>query len=168
MTMKAGKKKKKEREKAPETVPRQVDLRKEFRSTARVCYIIAGSLLIYPLVMELIKMLVGPGPLMSEGDYPQMREIFFAMALVALFIIRFLHNAMLKKNPQEGVKVLVKRLRNAHVATAALCKIPALLGFALFFIHGFSKEVYAFFAFSFVMMVLYFPKFDHWVVWLRK
>ncbi len=166
--MKAGKKKKKEKEQTPEKVPRQVDLRKEFRSTARICYIIAGSLLIYPLVVELVKRFVGPEPLVSEGHYPQMREILFAMALVALFTIRFLHNAMLKKNPQENVKVLVRKLRTAHIATAVLCKIPAVLGFVLFFFHGFSREIYAFFAFSLVMMVLYFPKFDHWVVWLRK
>ncbi len=147
---------------------RQVDLREEFRKTVVVCYAMVASLAVYPLVVEWLKMRGTMEPLMGEGDFPQMREIFFGMALVALFVIRFLNNALLKKSPQDTVKTLVGRLRTTVFVTFALCEIPAVLGFVLFFLHGFSREIYAFFAFSLVMMVLYFPKFDHWVVWLRK
>ncbi len=147
---------------------RQVDLRKEFRSMVVFCYAMLGSLAVFPLLVELFKWLGGVEPLWVEGEYPQMREIFFGVALVALFIIRFLNKSLLKKSPQEDVKTLVKKLRSTQIITYALSEIPALLGLMLFFLHGFSKEIYAFFAFSLVMMILYFPKFEHWVVWLRK
>ncbi len=148
-------------------VQRQVDLRKEFRSMVFFCYAMLGSLAVFPLVMELFRRFGDVAPVL-KGEYPQMREIFFGMALVALFVIRFLNKSMLQKNPQENVTALVKKLRTTQIVTYALSEIPAVLGLVLFFLHGFSKEIYAFFAFSLVMMVLYFPKFEHWVVWLRK
>lgn len=147
---------------------RQVDLKKELRQTSMVCYAMMASLAVYPVLVEVLDRMEGWTPIMPQGDLPRMREVFFMMALVALVLIRFARGALMKVGESGDVKTRVARLKTAQLVTFALCEIPAILGFVLFLLQGFFKEVHVFTIFSLVLMLLYLPRLEHWVVWLRK
>jgi hypothetical protein len=63
---------------------------------------------------------------------------------------------------------LLGRLKTAHIVGYAIAEIPAVLGLVLFFFTGERMDFYLLGVFSFLAMVLYYPKLNHWEVWLQK
>jgi hypothetical protein len=69
---------------------------------------------------------------------------------------------MLKTFPEESAHQLIARLGRATVMTAALGELPALFGFFLFFLTGFSRDFFILMFVSLFLEFMYFPRLKVW------
>jgi hypothetical protein len=144
------------------------DLKKAYQSSLIINIGIVAGLVIYAVIVEIIKSKFAP----FEGfvDFEQMallRYIFYGLAVLQIFIIRFLRGALLRASPSDNSKTLVIKLSRASFATAALCELPAVFGLVLFFLGGHSRDFYLLLALSFVLVFLYFPRYRNWEEWIK-
>jgi F0F1-type ATP synthase membrane subunit c/vacuolar-type H+-ATPase subunit K len=142
------------------------DLQKELRKTVIVAWAMAASILVYPLVAEIIRMQHQPFNGLAPESAPP-KDTFFIGALIAFIGIRLVRNAILKgagSDPQSRLN----RLRTATIVSLVMTDIPALLGLVLFLMTGNTQDFYVMVALSLVGVVLYFPKLNHWEVWMRR
>jgi hypothetical protein len=51
--------------------------------------------------------------------------------------------------------------------SAALCEVPVILGWVLFFLSGNVRDFYILLFISLVLFVLYFPRFSNWEEWIK-
>lgn len=146
----------------------QIDLKREYKTTAIISGAMMISLVFYAVVVEVLRFQHKP----FEGFAPneslaQMRDIFYAIAFLALIAIRLVRKTLLKEAQTENLEALVRKLKISTIVTFALSETPTILGLILFLVCGLHREFYIFLLFSLLLMVLYFPKYNHWVAWSR-
>jgi len=143
-----------------------IDLQKEIRKTTVIAWAMVASILMYAGVAEIIRMQNQP----FNGFVPQAlqhKDAFFLGALIAFIGIRMVRNAILKGAASDPVAKL-NRLRTATIVSLLMTEIPALLGLVLFLMTGNTQEFRIMVALSLVAVTLYFPKLNHWQVWMRR
>ncbi|MHC1743435.1 MAG: hypothetical protein AB9873_10445 [Syntrophobacteraceae bacterium] len=143
-----------------------IDLKKEIRTATVVAWAMAASILGYLGVAELIRMQNHPFTGFAPQTMPP-KDVFFAGALLAFVAIRLARNALLKGAGADPESRL-KRLRTATIVSLVMTEIPAILGLVLFLATGITEEFYLMVALSLVAVALYFPKLNHWEVWMRR
>ncbi len=141
------------------------DVNKEYMLSARVCGAIMSTLLLIAAAVEIIRHnrdCAGLG--MGAGG--RLTDIFYAIAFGVFLGVRIFRKQVLKNRPKD-LSGRLKSLKIVSIVTFILCEAPAVLGAALFATGGFYREFYAFFLYSMLLMVLYFPRLNQWERWLN-
>lgn len=146
------------------------DLKKSFRTTVIASGAMLASLLFYALMVELARSQLRPfRGILPPGVRPQtLRYVFFGAAALTVVLVRIAGRARFKRIPGESFAQLVSRLSRTVVTTAALAELPAVLGFVLFLLTGFSRDFYVLLFCSFVLEFIYFPRLRDWQDTVRE
>jgi hypothetical protein len=142
------------------------DLQKELRKTVIMAWAMTASILMYAVVVEVIRMQNHPFTGFAPGAAPP-KDALFVGALLAFIGIRLVRNAILK-GADASAESRLNRLRTATIVSLVMTDIPALLGLVSFLLTGNTQEFYVMMALSIAAVALYFPKLNHWEVWLRR
>jgi len=140
------------------------ELKTAFRTTAIISGALVASLLLYTLIVELIMAQMKPfqGFLVSGLGPQTLRYIFYGAAVGAVILVRFASRNMLKMSTGEDLHHLISRLSRTSVITSSLGELPAVLGFVLFLLTGFSRDFYILLFVSILLEFMYFPRLRVW------
>lgn len=97
-----------------------------------------------------------------------LKDYFILGGVLAFVIIRAVRTSLLRRESTDTLATLLGRLKTANMAVYAIAEVPSLLGLVLFLFTGDRKDFYLLATFSILAMMLYYPKINHWEVWLRK
>jgi hypothetical protein len=106
--------------------------------------------------------------MMEKIDFPWLRYAFYALGLVQIFLIKFIRETASKSIMTVDAKILINYLQKMSIVSAALCEVPVILGLVLFFISGNAQDFYVLLIVSFVLFVMYFPRFSNWEEWIKS
>jgi hypothetical protein len=144
------------------------NMRQQHRKTA----IIAGAMMIalafYAILVLAIDFRLIPIVRPTLQGFGGSREGVLILGLIVFIGIRSSRKTILKRNPADDAKTLVNKFRTVTIITFGLCEIPALAGMILFFLGSPVKDFYVLTLYSLTLMVLYFPKYRHWQIWVQK
>jgi hypothetical protein len=145
-----------------------IDLRREHRVTVFLAAGILAGLVVYAAVVEIIR---HQGMALTR-DLPfaieRLRDGFLVAALAVFLGVRLVRKSLLKQGQGESIRTLANRFRMVTIVTYALCEIPAILGLVLYFLGGLYREFYGLLFYSLLLMVIYFPRYDHWAAWIGR
>lgn len=127
------------------------------------------SLVIYLVVFEVLKARIPHFQgMMEKIDFPWLRYAFYALGLVQIFLIKFIRETATKSITSVDVKILTNHLQKMSMISATLCEVPVILGLVLFFLSGKAQDFYVLLIVSFVLFVMYFPRFGNWEEWIKS
>jgi len=149
-------------------------LKKSHRQATLIGLAMISSLFIYVIVVESIKCYFqGMAPLFIVEI---LRYLFFGLAFVEFFLIRFLRKRLLSfnagtgdlSNQEEARSPMVQRLLIVTIISYALCESVAIYGLILFFIGGSRLDFYTFLILSLIYFAAYFPRYNGWEEWWER
>jgi hypothetical protein len=148
--------------------PRDVETRA--RTAHRQASIIVGSLIaslfVYAIVVELLSRSDSlPEPLSPPEA---IRWAFYAVAVAMVFMSHVVKAFMLRGFHTANVEELLARLTTANIITAAFGEVPAVLGFALYFVGRFYTDFYILSLISLYLMFRHFPRYAQWEKLIRQ
>lgn len=130
---------------------------------------IIGSLIIYAIVVEIIRRQFAPFTgFGGMSDITVVRYLFYGIVVINIFVIRVLRNLILRKSSSDDTQSIIRKLSRSAVITAALCEVPALLGFLLFLLAGSIRDFYQLAGLSFILVFLHFPRYGNWESWIKN
>ena len=137
--------------------------------TATILYIaFMLSLAIYLVVFEVLKARIPDFQGMTEKfDFPWLGYAFYALGLLQIFLIKFIRETATKSITTVEVPILIQHLQRMSMISAALCEVPVILGWVLFFLSGNVRDFYILLFISLILFVLYFPRFSNWEEWIK-
>jgi F0F1-type ATP synthase membrane subunit c/vacuolar-type H+-ATPase subunit K len=139
------------------------DLKRVFRTTVIINAALVASLFLYALMAELVKSQLKPfAGLVSGLRLQTLRYLFFGAAVGAVVLVRLAGRTLHKVTPGEDLHLLIPRLSRTTVITSALGELPALLGFVLFLLTGFTRDFYVLLFVSLFLEFMYFPRLSVW------
>jgi hypothetical protein len=140
------------------------DLKRVFRTTIITNGALVASLFLYAFMVELIRSQLRPFPglLVSGLRNQTLRYLFFGAAIGAVVLVRLAGRTLPKVTPGEDLHLLILRLSRTAVITSALGELPALLGFVLFLLTGFTRDFYILLFVSLFLEFMYFPRLSVW------
>ena len=131
------------------------------------------SLIIYVILVEFMKVDIkgNTAPVIVEI----LRFLFFGLAFVEFFVIRFLRKQLLplkgvtesSSNRPQAFSPIIQKLFMATIITYALCESIAIYGLILFLIGGSRFDFYIFLILSLIYFAVYFPRYSRWEDWLK-
>jgi F0F1-type ATP synthase membrane subunit c/vacuolar-type H+-ATPase subunit K len=154
-----------------ETVPRD-RLKNSLRTARLIGFAMVGSVLVYAVVAELIKLRIpgfrgfSPPPRME-----MLRYLLLAVAIAEFFMIRFIRRVILSNPPRSfgdpskgkaSWPMVIQRLMTSTVISYVFCESIALFGLVLFLIGGRSSDFYLFLVLALLFFAIYFPKDSQW------
>ena len=140
------------------------DLKRVFRTTIIVNGALLASLFLYALIVELIRSQLKPFPgfFVSGLRSQTLRYFFFGAAIGAVVLVRLAGRTQLKVTPGEDYPHMISRLSRTAIITSALGELPAVFGFVLFLLTGFSRDFYLLLFVSLFLEFMYFPRLKFW------
>ncbi|MCU0587320.1 MAG: hypothetical protein MUF52_04105 [Syntrophobacteraceae bacterium] len=139
-----------------------------YRQAKLVAWAMMGTVVIHAAIVEILLIQgVSVSGVDPEAVAPY-KDYFILGGVLAFVIIRAVRTSILRQAPGDSVATLLGRLRTANIAVYAIAEIPAILGLVLFILTGDRKDFYILGTFSILAMVLYYPKLNHWEVWLQR
>ena len=120
-----------------------------------------SSLIAYAVVANIIRQ----GKPVAEGGILGM--IFVAVAVMTIFAATLVKSLLLRDAPPTG-EARLARLWNATVVSAAMCELPAILGFVHVFITNRTTEFYPLLVVSAYMLARHFPRREAWETYVRR
>jgi hypothetical protein len=146
----------------------QDELRVHLRTATLVGVTIIASLVLYLGVVEVIRAKFKPfSGFVAIESVQQVRFLFYALAIVAVLLIRFLRMPLLKRSPQDDRKAGLHKLQRASMITLVLAELPGILGLVLFLLTGRNIDFYLLLFVSLFLIFMYFPRFSGWEEWLK-
>jgi hypothetical protein len=144
------------------------DLKKAYKTSAILYIAFMLSLVVYLIVFEVLKAHIQDFQgMMEKIDFPWLRYAFYALGLVQIFLIKFIRETATKSITTVDAKTLINHLQKMSMISATLCEVPVMLGLVLFFLSGNASDFYVLLIISFVLFVLYFPRYTNWEEWTR-
>jgi hypothetical protein len=138
-------------------------LRRSFRTAFFINISLIAGLFVYALVVEIIKFRFQPFSGFLPGSHLQLlRYACYAAAIAAVLVVRGVAKSLTRPSPGEDMAGFGGRLSRAAIVTAALAELPAVLGLALFFLTGSSRDFYSLLFVSLFLEFMYFPRFKVW------
>lgn len=139
------------------------DLRKAYKTTSLVGGGVIATLFVYAVCVEVIRSLFQPFLGFGRIENPLvLRYAFYAAAIVVVVINRVLNSIILRKSAPDSVRGMVRKLSRGALVSMVMGECPALLGFVLFLIGGFSKDFYMLLTVSLFLEFMYFPRLGNW------
>jgi hypothetical protein len=140
---------------------------KTFRINKVISYALAGSLLLYAVIVEIFRfqgVILNPLP-PAVLDTLRFVSVFLSFALY--FITKFLNQKLLVKKPADTQEKLLQKLTLANIIALALSELPALFGFVLFLGSGNPRDFYLLLIISMLLFYAFFPRYSFWLYWSR-
>ena len=145
------------------------DLKKAYKTSAILYVAFMLSLVIYLVVFEALKAQIPDFTgMMEKIDFPWLRYAFYALGLLQVFLIKFIRETATKSITTVEAKFLINHLQKMSMVSATLCEVPVILGLVLFFLSGSVQDFYILLIVSFVLFVMYFPRFTNWEEWIKS
>ncbi len=142
-------------------------LEKAYRINKIISTAMAGSLLIYVIIVEILKFREISFNILPVPILDKLRFVFVFLSFAAYFIISFCNNKLLVKKPEASHEELLGKLARANLISLALCELPALFGFVLFLGSGNPRDFYLLLLLSLLLFYAYFPRYGFWSNWSR-
>jgi hypothetical protein len=143
------------------------ELVRHLRTVSLVGVSIIVSLFLYLGVEEFIRARFRPfHGFVAVTDLQRLRYAFFALAIVAVILVRILRQALLRRTPGDDPRTALHRLQRASLLTLVLAEVPAIAGLVLFFIGGLNIDFYLLLFASILLVFMYFPRRSAWEEWL--
>jgi F0F1-type ATP synthase membrane subunit c/vacuolar-type H+-ATPase subunit K len=139
------------------------ELRRVYRLAVIIGVAMISSLLIYVFIVEFLKVRVPIHAPSSTVDL--LRYLFFGMAIVDFFVIKFLRGQMVSGAPSPAK---IQKLLSMTILTYALCESVAIYGLILFLIGGRRFDFYSLVILSLIFFAIYFPRYAQWEEWLKE
>lgn len=136
-----------------------MDVRKRLQATSLVAWSMVGTMPIYVLIVEFVRIQNEPFHGFSPDLVGDKKDLYYGLAIILLLAVGNLKNSLLKKQPEDDLEALVKKLFLSTVITFSLCVLPAILGLVFFLLGGLYKEFYILSAFSAFVMLAHFPRY---------
>jgi len=144
------------------------NLKKAYRTSFMLYVAFMLSLVLYLVVFEVLKASITDFQgMMEKIDFPWLRYAFYALGLIQIFLIRFIRETATKSITTVDIQILINHLQRMSMISAALCEVPVILGWVLFFLSGNPHDFYVLLLMSFVLFVLYFPRYANWEEWVK-
>ena len=145
------------------------NLKKAYRTSFVLYIAFMLSLVVYFVVFKALEAsIIDFQGMMEKIDFPWLRYAFYALGLVQIFLIKFIRETATRTITTVDTQTLINHLQRMSVISAALCEVPAILGWVLFFLGGSSRDFYILLLMSLVIFVLYFPRYANWEDWIRS
>ena len=145
------------------------DLKKAYKTSAILYVAFMLSLVIYLVVFEALKAQIPDFTgMMEKIDFPWLRYAFYALGLLQVFLIKFIRETATKSITTVEAKFLINHLQKMSMVSATLCEVPVILGLVLFFLSGNAKDFYVLLIVSFLLFVMYFPRYTNWEEWIKS
>ncbi|UCE42578.1 MAG: hypothetical protein JSV17_06390 [Candidatus Aminicenantes bacterium] len=145
------------------------DLKRAYKTSAILYIAFMLSLVIYLVVFEILKAQITDFQgFLEKIDFPWLRYAFFTLGLIQIFLIKFIRETATKSLTTVDVRILTNHLQRMSMLSAALCEVPVILGWVLFFLSGNSNDFYVLLIMSFVLFVMYFPRYANWEDWIKS
>jgi len=143
------------------------ELGQHLRTVSLIGVSIIVSLLLYLGVEEFIRARFRPfHGFVAVTDLQRLRYAFFALAIVAVILVRVLRQALLRRASHDDAKTALHRLQRASLVTLVLAEVPAILGLVLFFFGGLNIDFYLLLFASILLVFMYYPRRSAWEEWL--
>ena len=144
----------------------QDNFRKKYKIAVSVNAFILGSLFIYAICVEILKVQFKPFTgFIHIHSITVIRYLFYCLAILLVIMIRFFRGIILRKTPSQDRTELIGRLYKTSILTSTLLEGPALFGLALFIINGLVWDFYCLLFVSFLLLFMYFPRYKNWSQW---
>lgn len=145
------------------------ELRIHLRSVSWIGVTIIVSLFVYLGIVELVRAAFKPFAGFSPTLHgQQVRFVAFGLAIVAVIVIRFLRQLMLRRLPADDRKTALHKLQRSALVTLILCEVPSILGLILFLLFGLNIDFYLLLFVSLFLLFMYFPRRSGWEEWLKE
>jgi hypothetical protein len=145
----------------------QEDLRARLKTASLAAASVIVSLLLYLGVVEFVRARLRPfRGFLAVADVQLLRYAVFAMAVLAVVLLRVLRPAWLRKKAGEDAKTALHRVERTSLLTLFLAEVPGLLGLVLFFVAGLNVDFYILVFVSLALVFIYFPRraaFEEWL-----
>lgn len=144
-------------------------LKKTYNVTFIVNVAIIGTLILYAVVIEILRRQMAPFQgLTGISNVSLLRYLLYGIAVINIFLIRIMRRLLLRKPISEEFNLLRLKLLQTSLVTAALCEIPAILGFILYLLTGSIRDYYQLAGVSFFLVFLHFPRYGNWETWIKN
>ncbi len=141
----------------------QDDLRAHLRTASLIAVSIIVSLLLYLGIVEFIRVRLRPfRGFLAVADLQLLRYAVFAMAILAVILVRVLRPRWLRRAAGEDPKTALHRVEKASLLTLFLAEVPGLLGLVLFLVAGRNVDFYILVFVSLFLVFMYFPRRSAW------
>jgi hypothetical protein len=145
------------------------NLKKAYRTSSVLYVAFMLSLVVYFVVFKVLEASITDFQgMMEKIDFPWLRYAFYALGLVQIFLIKFIRETATRTITTVDTQTLINHLQRMSMISAALCEVPAILGWVLFFLSGSSRDFYILLLMSLVIFVLYFPRYANWEEWIKS
>jgi len=143
-------------------------LRKAHRTSSLIGAAIIASLFLYAVVVEVGRAWLKPflGFARVENALV-LRYAFYAAAIVIVISSRVMNSLILRKSRKVEAKAVIRKLSLAAIVSMALGEGPAVMGLALFWLGGFSRDFYMLLVVSLFLEFMYFPRLRSWEDYLK-
>jgi hypothetical protein len=142
-------------------------LEKAYRTNKIFGVAIAGSVLIYVMIVEFFRFREISLNLLSTSMLDKLRFIAVFLAFAMYFIINFLNQKLLVKKTDDTFETLLGKLTRANIISLALSELPAVFGFVLFLCSGNPRDFYLLLVISGLLLYAFFPRYSFWSNWSR-
>lgn len=142
-------------------------LEKTYQTNKIIGYALAAALLLYAAIVEIFRFQGVALNLLPPAILENLRFVAVFLSFALYFIIKYLNQKILVKEPADTQEKLLKKLTLANLVSLALSELPALLGFILFLGSGNPKDFYLLLIISALLFFAYFPKFSFWAYWAQ-
>ena len=139
------------------------ELRKAYKGASLIGGAVIASLFVYGVCVEVIRALFKPFVGFGRVGNPLgLRYTFYAAAIVLVIVNRVLNSIILRNPGRDNLRTTVRKLTRAALVSMVLAESPAILGFVLFLVGGFSRDFYMLLMVSLFLEFMYFPRLRNW------
>jgi hypothetical protein len=148
-------------------MPTEDKLDKAFQINKIIAAAMAGSVLVYLIIVEILKFQEITFNLLPNPLVDKIRFVFVFLSFAAYFIIGFVSKKLLVRKAEDSHEALLGKLTFVNIISLALCELPALFGFVLFLCSGNPRDFYLLMILSLLLFYAYFPRYGFWSNWSR-
>ena len=141
------------------------ELRKAWHAAAMMSGAVTGAIFLYVAAVEGVEHFIPFTPPFTGFSAAALRYVLYSLSFGVLFMFIRSTNEEPRGN---SVADAIRSLRARALRNAALCELPALAGFVLFFLVGGYWDFYQLAAFSFAMQLIHFPRYKDWEAKARE
>ena len=145
------------------------DLKRAYQTSLVLYAAFMMSLVIYFVVFEVFEANIPDfRGLMESPELPWLRYAFFILGAMQAIFIKVLREKLMNGDTTGEVKTLISLLQKVSMISASLCEVPVIFGLVLFFLSGNRGDFYILLIMSFVLFMVYFPKYTNWDLWMQS
>ncbi len=137
-----------------------------FRKSQIISFSLIGGIFIYYFIALWVNH-SAYSPKVSREFVELLRTLFLAMAIMIIFLIKFLKSIILASGNKSNMttKKRIEKLMITNIVELALAEGVTIFGLVLFLLTKNLNDFYPFFVFSIILIIVHLPKYSHWENW---